>query len=242
MNKTYSFKVQPQEVDFRYNITLASLTNILLTTAGYNADENGFGIRVLNQNECSWVLLRLAVEMNKFPQQYDEVSVETWVETVGRASTKRNFIIRDNQGNEIGKAVSNWAMINIHTRKAQDLSALEGIHRYATGQSIDINDPTKLAAVSTGICQTFDVKYSHIDINGHVSSMRYLEWVCDCLSLDYYQNYKIKRFEVNYLNEILYGENVSVFYNETEPGVYGFEIRKNESPACRAKIIFENYN
>ena len=65
---TYSFTIQPQDVDFQYQVTLAALTNILLTTAGYNADDNGFGIRNLNEIDCSWVLLRLAVEMDYFPQ------------------------------------------------------------------------------------------------------------------------------------------------------------------------------
>ena len=242
INKTYSFKIQPQEVDFRYNISIAALTNLLLTTAGYNADENGFGIRKLNENACSWVLLRLAVDMQKFPQQYDEIHIETWVEHVGRASTIRNFRIVDKEGIEIAKAISNWAMINIHTRRAQDLSTLDGIQQHATGQKIEMEAPVKLKPVNTVPCQSFDVKYSHIDINGHVSSMRYLEWVCDCLTPDFYRHNDIKRFELNFINEILYGDNVSVKYEESKQNDFSFEIIKNNTEACRARIVFENKN
>ena len=74
--KTYSFRVQPQDVDFQYNVTMSALANILLTTAGYNADDNGFGIRFLNEKECTWVLIRFAVEMIRFPQQYEDIQVE----------------------------------------------------------------------------------------------------------------------------------------------------------------------
>lgn len=240
MKKEYTFRIQPQEVDFRYKVTVAALTNVLLTTAGYNADENGFGIRKLNEMDCSWVLLRLAVEMERFPEQYEDITVETWVEEVGRASTKRNFIIRDADRNEIGKAVSIWAMINVQTRRAQDLSTLEGIQQYANGISIDMENPVKLHSVSAVECQSFGVKYSHIDINGHVSSMRYLEWICDCLSPEFYLQKNIARFEVSYLNEIRYGENVTVRYEELNKNDFRFEIFKNDTSACKARIVFNN--
>lgn len=82
MKKAYSFDVRPQDVDFQYRITPAALIDMLLTTAGMNADENGFGIRDLNNDDCSWVLLRMAVEIKKFPIQYEKIEVETWVEEV----------------------------------------------------------------------------------------------------------------------------------------------------------------
>ena len=237
MNNIYEFQIPPQEVDFQYNATLAALTNVLLTTAGYNADERGFGIRDLNRNECSWVLLRLAVEMDEFPQQYDKIQVETWVEEVGRASTTRNFVIRNAKNEVIGKAISIWAMINVVTRRAQDLITLDGIHQYATGVKVEIEKPTKLLSIDGEATNEFSVKYSHIDINGHVSSMRYVEWVSDCLSLDLYRTYKIKRFEINYMNEILYGETVSVYATETQTNDFHFEIRKNGSTACKARLV-----
>jgi medium-chain acyl-[acyl-carrier-protein] hydrolase len=59
--KTYTFEISPQSVDFNYRITLSSLTDLLLTAAGYNAEENGFGMKRLNDQGLSWVLLRFAL-------------------------------------------------------------------------------------------------------------------------------------------------------------------------------------
>ena len=238
MKKAYSFNIRPQEVDFQYNVTLASLTDILLTTAGMNADENGFGIRDLNHNDCSWVLLRMAIEINRFPQQYEEIEVETWVEEVGRASTTRNFRICDAKGKLIIKAVSNWAMINVLTRRAQDLITLEGIHAFANGESNEMDKPLKLQSIEKEPVELFGVKYSHIDINGHVNSIRYVEWITDCFSLETYKTNQIKRFEINYINEILFGDKVSIHMQETETDDFRFELRKNGSTACKARVLF----
>lgn len=235
----YSFRVQPQEVDFQYQITLASLTNMLLTTAGYNADDNGFGIRNLNEMDCSWVLLRLAVEMDYFPKQYEEVHVETWVQEIGRASTIRNFCLRNADNVIIGHAISHWAMINIITRRAQDLITLEGIHRFATGESVSMNKPVKLTDIEGAPVDVFRVKYSHIDINGHTNSMRYVEWISDCFTLDTYKERQIKRFEINFINEILFNEEVSVYMQEADTNDFRFELRKDSKSACKARIVFD---
>lgn len=236
-NKIYSFRIQPQDVDFQYRATMAAMTNILLTTAGYNADDNGFGIRDLNNIDCSWVLLRLAVEMDCFPKQYEKIHVETWVEEVGRASTTRNFLIRNEQEEIIGKASSNWAMININTRRAQDLISLNGIHKHATGVALSMEKPIKLDVVEGNPVDVFKVKYSHIDINGHTNSMRYVEWISNCFSLDVYRQKQIKRFEINYVNEILFDEEICIFVNETEKDDFRFEIRKEGKTACRARMV-----
>jgi len=93
--KSYPFRILPQEVDFQCKATMATIGTILLNAAGYNADENGFGIPQLNEINCTWVLTRFAVEMKRFPEQYEIIQVETWIEDVGRATTTRNFCIRD---------------------------------------------------------------------------------------------------------------------------------------------------
>ena len=238
MKKTYSFSVRPQDVDFQYRITPAALTDMLLNTAGMNADENGFGIRDLNNDDCSWVLLRMAVEIRRFPEQYEKIAVETWVEEVGRASTTRNFRITDAAGQLIAKAVSNWAMINVLTRRAQDLIALEGIHAFANGESNEMEKPVRVQSLETEPVGEFNVKYSHIDINGHTNSIRYVEWITDCFSLDTYKSKQIKRFEINYMNEMLYGESVEIYQQEVKSDDFRFEIRKDDKTSCRARVVF----
>jgi acyl-ACP thioesterase len=235
---SYSFQIQPQFVDFQYRVTMASLGDILLTAAGLNADDNGFGIRDLNEIGCSWVLLRLAVEMKYYPEQYERITVETWIEDIGRASTTRNFCIRNEKNEMIGNACSNWAMLDMQTRRAKDLQSLEGIHNFASGIKGLIEKPIKLGPVEGNEYDKFKVKYSDIDINGHVNSVRYIQWIGDCFSLDNYRKSQIKRFEINYINEMLYDDFVEITGIEKESGDFRFEMSKNNKTACRARVVF----
>ncbi len=237
LKKAYSFRVQPQFVDFQFQATMASLGDILLTTAGFNADDNGFGLRRLHQMDSAWVLSRMAIEMSRFPKQYENIHVETWVEEVGRANTTRNFCIRDDKNEIIGNACTIWVFFDMKTRRAKDLQTLEGIHEYANGEPALIEKPVKLHEVDGARFDGFNVKYSDIDINGHVNSIRYIQWISDCFSLDTYRNNTIKRFEINYMTEMLYGDFAEVYRSEAEQGDYRFEIRKGDKTACRARVL-----
>ena len=64
-----TFEIPPQFVDFQRRVKLSSLIDLILTASGYNADENGFGLRHLKNMGATWVLSRLAVEMDYFPKQ-----------------------------------------------------------------------------------------------------------------------------------------------------------------------------
>jgi len=236
--KSYSFQIQPQFVDFQFRATMASLGDILLTTAQFNADDNGFGLRRLNEMECSWVLSRMAIEMNRFPEQYENIRVETWVEEVGRANTTRNFCIRDEKNEIIGNACSQWVFFDMKTRRAKDLQTLEGIHDFANGEEGLIDKPIKLGSVDGEEYDGFKVKYSDIDINGHVNSIRYIQWISDCFSLDCYRKCQVKRFEINYMTEMFYDDFVDIVGMKIEDNDFRFEIHKDNKVTCRARVMF----
>jgi acyl-ACP thioesterase len=217
---------------------MAALGDILLTAAGINADDNGFGLRKLHEMQCAWVLSRMSVEMIRFPEQYENIQVETWVQEVGRVNTIRNFCIRDEKNEIIGNACSIWVMFDMISRRAKDLQTLEGIHEYATGEVGLIDKPIRLDAVEGEDYDGFKVKYSDIDINGHVNSIRYIQWISDCFSLDCYRKCQVKRFEINYMNEMLFDDFVDIVGHEIEPGDFRFEIRNENKISCRARMSF----
>ena len=95
---TYQFVAEPFHVDFMEKLTMGVLGNHLLNCAGFHAAERGFGIATLNENHYTWVLSRLAVEMEEMPRAYEKFSIQTWVENVYRLFTDRNFAILDKDG------------------------------------------------------------------------------------------------------------------------------------------------
>lgn len=82
-------------------------------------------------------------------------------------------------------------------------------------------------------------KYSDIDINGHVNSIRYIEHILDLFPIEMYRERRIRRFEMAYVAESYYGDELTLFMDDAGEGVYDVEVKKNGSEVvCRSKVIF----
>ena len=238
---TYQFVAEPFHVDFNGRLTMGVLGNHLLNCAGFHANDRGFGIATLNEDNYTWVLSRLAIELDEMPYQYENFSVQTWVENVYRLFTDRNFAILDKDGKKIGYARSVWAMINLNTRKPADLLTLHGgsIVDYVCDEPCPIEKPSRIKVTSDQPIATLTAKYSDIDINGHVNSIRYIEHILDLFPIELYKTKRIRRFEMAYVAESYYGDELSFFEEEVNEGEYHVEIKKNDCEVvCRAKVKF----
>lgn len=237
----YEFVAEPFHVDFKGRLTMGVLGNHLLNCAGFHAGERGFGIATLNEENYTWVLSRLAIELDEMPYQYEKFSIQTWVENVYRLFTDRNFSILNEKGEKIGYARSVWAMINLKTRKPADLLALhEGsITDYICDEPCPIEKPSRIKVTSKEEVTSLEAKYSDIDINGHVNSIRYIEHILDLFPIGKYEEKRIRRFEMAYVAESHYGDRLSFYMDDKGDEVYEVEVKKNGSEVvCRSKVIF----
>lgn len=239
---TYRFVAEPFHVDFNGRLTMGVLGNHLLNCAGFHASDRGFGIATLNEDNYTWVLSRLAIELDEMPYQYEEFSIQTWVENVYRLFTDRNFAVIDKDGRKIGYARSVWAMINLNTRKPADLLTLHGgsIVDYVCDEPCPIEKPSRIKVTVREPMETITAKYSDIDINGHVNSIRYIEHILDLFPIELYKTKHIHRFEMAYVAESYYGDRLSFFREEVSENEYHIEVKKNgEEVVCRSKVLFE---
>lgn len=240
---TYRLVAEPFHVDFSGRLTLGVLGNHLLNCAGFHATERGFGIATLNEENYTWVLSRLAIEMDEMPRQYEEFTVQTWIENVYRLFTDRNFAVTDKDGRRIGYARSVWAMINLSTRKPADLLSLNGggILDYVCDEPCPIEKPSRVKVTAGEPVATLAARYSDIDVNGHVNSVRYIEHILDLFPLDLYRERRLRRFEMAYVSECYYGDELSFYLDEAGGGEYRAEVRKGAGGevACRSRIVFE---
>ena len=95
---------------------------------------------------------------------------------------------------------SAWLVLDSNTRKPQRLERiLAGIGATPSDRALD-RDPGKLPAPEInqpGL--NIKVRYSDIDVNGHVNSARYLGWLMDTYPLEWHRTNRLATVEVNYL-------------------------------------------
>ena len=242
---SHPFYVEPFHVDFTGKIFLGVLGNHLLNAAGNHSQKRGWGIGALNETQHTWVLSRLCIEMQEMPKQHEHCEVKTWVESVMKLFTNRNFSISRSDGTVLGYARSVWAMIDLETRKPCDLLTLyDGdILRYIVPEEKNIcpieghgrfrfNDPK--------LVRTINTYYSDVDINGHINSIKYIEHILDLFSREDFENKQLSRFEIAYKAESYLGDKLSFYKQVISDEETDIEVRKNESEVvCQAKVYFK---
>ena len=239
---TYQFVAEPFHVDFTGKLTMGVLGNHLLNCAGFHATERGFGIAEINENHYTWVLSRLAIELDDLPRQYENFSIHSWIENVYRLFTDRNFELVNKDGQTIGYARSVWAMISMETRKPADLFTLHGerLNQYASDRECPIAKPARIKVSQSAPVAEYQTKYSDIDINGHVNSIKYIEHILDLFPMETFKRKSVHRFEMAYVAESYYGDTLSFYLEEKGDNEYDIEVKKNnQEVVVRSKVIFK---
>lgn len=247
----YKFLVEPFHCDFSKRLFWGHLGNHLLNAADFHSNDRGYGMNYLHTVNKTWVLSRLTIEMSEYPLAYETINVETWLESVMRYFTGRNFKITNEQGNTLGYGKSVWAMIDVETRQPVNLlDVRNGIISTFIDKEKECNiDKLSRVQVSetASLVRSIDTHYSDVDMNGHINSIKYIEHVLDLWSVDWYQQHTIKRIDVAYVAESHQGDQLNFylepFTSAQESEHYSVRITKvnsheAETEVCRCAVYF----
>ena len=247
----YLEMAEPFHCDFSHHLFMGHLGNHMLNAADFHSRERGFGMGALNSIKKTWVLSRLAIEMDEMPCQYDKFYVETWVESAMRYFTQRNFRVVSEDGAKVyGYGRSIWAMIDTDTRQPTNIFDIDNGAIVNWVEKDKENPMSKLTRVqmddNTELVRTIGTFYNDVDINGHINSVKYIEHVLDLFPIDWYKEHPLKRFDIAYVAEAHQGDRLNFYQEQEADDALAFKIRISKSTAeggeevetCRSKVKF----
>lgn len=230
----------PAECNPQGRMPITLLINRLIEVATLHADELGIGYATLVRHHQTWVLSRVAVEMTRYPAVNEHYSVTTWVCSLNRLFSERDFEIADGDGHIIGYARTVWAVLDTDTRRAADISHMEWVRRHIPqGRECPVEKPMRLGPLKEFTASHYRFTYCDLDVNRHVNSSRYIELLLNQWSLDFHDHNRLTRFEIAYIREAHYDEEVEVRLASRPDGQAVLaELTHDGSPLCRSLLAF----
>lgn len=241
---TYKYFIDAYLSDFRGRATLPMIGGFMLQAATRHAEERDFGYSSMSRKNRAWVLSRMIIEMYEYPSNDTFMTINTWVANVTRIFTERCFSFEDQNGKEIGFARSVWASIDLDTRRPTNVLELEGLTGFVNKERLcPLEDMKKIRPLpDASPSDEFIVKYSDIDINQHLNSMKYIEHFVDVFDLDMFKGKEIRRFEINYIAEAYYGTPIQLLKEEEQPNIFVLEMKDKDKVVSTSRILWHNMN
>ncbi len=237
---TYRFNIDAYTTDFRGKATLPLMSSFILQVATKHAEERGFGYSSMTGQNKAWVLSRLVIELFEYPQKNDELNVKTWVADANRLFTERCVSFETPEGRQLAFARTVWAAIDITTRRPTNVLEMEGLSDFKIEQELPIEGAKKIPplkdAQATG---KFTIRYSDIDINGHLNSMKYIEHFIDMFDMEVFKTKDIYRFEINYANEAHFGNTLRLYKARESENTFILEMRKEETMISSCRVYWK---
>lgn len=245
----YSYEVMGTDTDHNDRIHMHSLFSMLQEAASLNGADIGFGAEVMDQHDICWLLLRMSVHMNRRPAWQERIHIETWSCQNDKLFFPREFIMRDDDGEQIGVASTIWIVADKSShrpiRPSDFYKLLNGQENACKYPQVMKNEPPKILprmSVSymdmhpndaSTICKHAD--YSEIDRNLHVNNTRYVAWCLDAAHFHSLDQSDVLGIDINFLSEIHFAEKVLLFHSS---GTDEFHISVDGYVPCRKKVAF----
>jgi acyl-ACP thioesterase len=200
------------EVDRSDRLTLAAAFELFQEVAINHAENLGVGRDALLLTRQGWVLSRMSVIMERRPKWGETVTVRSWPRGADRLFAVRDYDIRDAEDKPVVRGRSGWLILDIDKRRPLRVQPL--IENLPSNTGLDaLSGPPLGLETRENLAKAVERKaaYSDIDYNGHVNNARYIPWIQDITSAEILEQADRIRFDINYLNEIKYGELIELW-------------------------------
>lgn len=202
------FVIETSQCDVKGSWRLSAALEAMQITANEHCRLLQIGRNDLEKAGLLWVLFRTDIEWNRYPRIGETVTIKTFMKGMNLKFFPRYFVFCDQNGATIGKAGSLWMMIDQITRKS--VSAKDYGFEIPNA---DLEAPIRIAFVENKVkgatrSTQYAPQYSDFDANGHVSNVRYADWLCNNLGLVFMNENDISFASIVYRNEILPGNIV----------------------------------
>jgi acyl-ACP thioesterase len=208
-------KIRTYDVDFKNQLKVNSIFNFMQDIASGNAKELGAGWEELQEAGLFWALSWVKIEFLNYLKSEESFKIRTWPKGVYRLYALRDFLLFDNQNNIFCRATTAWLLVNVKSKRVNDLKKLpKGIH-YLTDEHALTDLPAKIKIENKKeIVYKKNVVYTDIDMNLHVNNEKYVEFILNCYSQEHYSANNIKSMQISFLSETKYGDNLEIFVNK----------------------------
>ena len=167
-----------------------------------NVRLHGFHFDHMLPHNVAWVLSRLTINVDHYPETGDTVTIHTWPSAHAPSVATRCFEVYDSRKNIIAEATASWLVIDLKKRR------LIPLPDYVTDIYPKKNPPCKEFPTRV-VPRLREAQYevptlsrkADIDMNGHVNNVQYFGWIEESVPEKFLMAYEPALIDVSFRQE-----------------------------------------
>ncbi|MCL1807789.1 MAG: thioesterase [Oscillospiraceae bacterium] len=229
---THTLRIPDNAADCFGRCRPGALLNICQETGNMHSIEIGYANDDLPEG-FSWVLVKAFLRLERPLKRQEEITVSTWYRGSAGAQVYRDYDVYAN-GVRAGEVITSWIMFDlIRQRPVRPDIAKETDLIYTPPEPKTVIPSKPERPGETHEAGTRPVRYSDLDMNGHMNNIVYLDVVCDTLRLEEHAGVFLKSAEIHYVGQTLPGQTLELETGDLSDG------RHYVSGAVSGKRSFE---
>lgn len=180
----------------------------------------GVGLEAMLQKNIIWVAAKVGCTVTRLPEHGETVTIRSWAGRGRSGIFPFHYTILGENGALCVEGCSMWVL--------SDPAA----HSMLSGRVPKITLPTPepenaplprmrpIRPPKAPDAQPRRVRFSELDINGHLTNTRYADWMCDLIPSDFHRAHPITGIRIDYRAEILPDEEILLEWELTDERLY----------------------
>jgi len=232
----YTFAIKTSELDFRKRIPPSVLYRCLQESAENHAVAYGFDSETLLQKGLSWVLLKIHLVIDAYPEGRQDVVVETWPSALESRYAHRDFLMYlPGRSNPIARGASTWVLLDVARNRPSVVGSLLGEeHVVRRPRALENPFPSITPAGEVARTLTVPVRLADLDINDHVNNLHYVEWIVESVPERVCRATTPAEIQIEFKRAVRYGESTRI---ETFGGAGGAYTHRITSSGTAGDVV-----
>ena len=215
------------------------LMNELQGLADKHATMLGSGREYCIANGFAWVVTHYFIDIIDMPRSGALLTYSTWPAVSSAVKSERDFEIRDENGDLKIRAISQWVLIDLKTRRPVRISEKfqnwTGLTERVWDREFD-KCPDFIPIRSNVVSCRFD----DIDVNQHINNAVYAVWATESVGFDYRNEHKLRRMDMYFEHEIYPNTPTVRIEVVNEGNISRHKVMTNEVEHAKVICYWEN--
>jgi len=231
-------KVNSYQLDRDKQLSPVAIAELMQEAAGMHSNTGGFGYKQVISKSLVWVLNALRFEVNKYPVWDDEITLKTWIVDSNRFLSRRDFQFINSEGEIVIAGSTIWILYNFEIKRPQNIQAMGFAVVEHNGEfAVENAIKTTRENIEGELVGSFLVKYSDLDMVGHLNNTRYVRAIIDSYDIVHFDKNVLRNFEIQFRAEAKHNEKLQIFEEIIDDQQSKLEMKRgDEKSVCFVKL------